>query len=136
MEQYSFEKLIAYQKARKLVADVYHLIAKLTQSERFALCDQLRRSIISVPSNIAEDSGRISVKEKMHFIEIAYGSLMESYCQIQLAQDLGNLTEEDILSIKEQFADCSKLISGLKKFHTNAKRINSTHNPHRHHSTH
>lgn len=115
MEQYSFEKLLAYKNARKLVVCVYRLMSKFPQVEKYALCDQLRRSIISVPSNIAEGSGRMSIKEKIHFLEIAYGSLMEAYCQLQISQDLGYLTEEDVQSVKDQFFDCSRLISGLKK---------------------
>ena len=115
MEEYSLEKLLAYQSTRKLVVSVYRLMDKFPSSERYALCDQLRRAIISVPSNIAEGSGRVSVKEKIHFLEIAFGSLMESYCQLQIAQDLGYLSSDDINSIKSQFFDCSRLISGLKK---------------------
>ena len=62
MEEYSFEKLLAYQSTRKLVVSVYRLMDKFPSSERYALCDQLRRAIISVPSNIAEGSGIVSVK--------------------------------------------------------------------------
>ena len=71
--EYSFEKLLVYQTARKLVKDVYILIQRFPTEERFALCDQVRRAIISVPSNIAEQSGRTSYKERIHFLDIAYG---------------------------------------------------------------
>lgn len=80
MEQYSFEKLLVYQSAKLLVVEVYRLLEKFPKHENYALCDQLRRAIVSVPSNLAEGSGRASIKEKIHFIEIAYGSLMESFC--------------------------------------------------------
>ena len=112
---YSFEKLVVYQTARKLVKQVYLLIAKFPQVERYGLCDQLRRAIISVPSNIAEQSGRTSYKEKVHFLEIAYGSLMEAYCQLDIAVDLGYITAEDLAPLKNLFFDTSRLISGLKK---------------------
>ena len=113
--KYPFENLNAWQESRKYVVEVYRLLEQFPQSERFALIDQIRRAVISVPSNIAEGSGRMSYKEKIHFLEIAFGSLMESYCQLQIAQDLGYLSSDDINSIKSQFFDCSRLISGLKK---------------------
>lgn len=112
---YSFEKLVVYQTARKLVKQVYLLLAKFPQVERYGLCDQLRRAIISVPSNIAEQSGRTSYKEKIHFLEIAYGSLMEAYCQLDIAVDLGYINEEELSPIRNLFFDTSRLISGLKK---------------------
>lgn len=68
MEEFSFEKLVVYDKARQLVRDVYKLLDKFPDVEKYALCDQIRRSIISVVSNIAEQSGRMSKKEKVHFL--------------------------------------------------------------------
>ena len=115
MEEYSFEKLLAYQSTRKLVVSVYRLMDKFPSSERYALCDQLRRAIISVPSNIAEGSGRVSVKEKIHFLEIAYGSLMEVYCQLQIAVDLGYITQEQFEGLRRLSFNVSKLLSGLRK---------------------
>lgn len=93
--EYQFEKLKAWQESRKLVAAVYQLIKKFPHEERYALCDQLRRAAISVPSNIAEGNGRMAVKEQIHFLEIAYGSVMEIYCQLQIALDLNYISEED-----------------------------------------
>ena len=78
METFTFEKLEAWKKARFLVKDTYTLISKFPTTERFGLSSQLGRAIISVPSNLAEGCGRPSIKERIHFIEIAYGSLMES----------------------------------------------------------
>lgn len=111
---FSFEKLKAYVKARKLVVEVYKLLQKFPETEKYALCDQVRRSIVSVPSNIAEQSGKCSKKEKIHFIEIACGSLMESYCQLQIAADLGYLENEDLNNVKPYFFEISRLLSGLK----------------------
>ncbi|MGM9823625.1 MAG: four helix bundle protein, partial [Muribaculaceae bacterium] len=70
MDTFSFENLNAYKESKSLVVEVYRLIAKFPQSERFALSAQLQRAIVSVPSNIAEGSGRVSYKEKIHFLEI------------------------------------------------------------------
>lgn len=112
---FNFEKLNAYQNARLLVKDVYNLLDKFPQKEEFALKSQLRRAVISIPSNIAEGMGRISDKEKIHFIEIAYSSLMEVYCQLQLANDLNYITNSDFDQIKPLIEDNAKLLSGLRK---------------------
>ena len=111
---YLFEKLDAWQESRKLVVEVYKLLRKFPQEERYALCDQLRRAVISIPSNIAEGNGRISIKEHIHFLEIAYGALMEVYCQLQVAVDLGYITNEDFNHVKPLIFTTSKLLSGLR----------------------
>ena len=112
---FNFEKLNAYQNARLLVKDVYNLLDKFPQKEEFTLKSQLRRAVVSIPSNIAEGMGRISDKEKIHFIEIAYSSLMEVYCQLQLANDLNYITNSDFDQIKPLIEDNAKLLSGLRK---------------------
>lgn len=113
--EYSFEKLVLYQTARKLVKEVYQLIRKFPNEERFGLCDQIRRAVISVPSNIAEQSGRTSFKERLHFLDIAYGSLLETYCQLEISVDLGYINFEEFNEIKKLFFDTSRLLLGLKK---------------------
>jgi four helix bundle protein len=112
--EYQFEILNAWQESRKLVLAVYQLLKKFPNEERYALCDQLRRAAISVPSNIAEGNGRISVKEQIHFLEIAFGSVMEIYCQLQIAVDLEYISVEDFEQIKPFIYNTSKLISGLR----------------------
>lgn len=82
--------------------------------EKFALGDQLRRAVVSVPSNIAEGSGRSSTKEKIHFLEIAYGSLTETLCQLDLASDLGYISEEEFNNEKERINVIGKQLSGLR----------------------
>ena len=112
--KFQFEKLDAWQEARKLVRNVYLLLEKFPKNENYALCDQMRRAAISVPSNIAEGTGRMAVKEQIHFLEIAFGSLMEVYCQLQIALDLGYISKEDLQAIKREVFTTSKLISGLR----------------------
>ena len=81
--------------------------------ETYALSDQLRRAVVSVPSNIAEGSGRCSVKEKIHFLEIAYGSLTETLCQLDIAHDLEYITGVEFNNIQEKIDVIGKLLSGL-----------------------
>ncbi len=118
-KRFSFERLDVYKAARLLVSDVYRLQHKFPQYETYALGDQIRRSSSSVTSNIAEGSGRNSFKEKSHFIEIAYGSLMEAFSQLQIAQDLGYITEEDVDAIRPSFINVAKMLSGLKNYFDN-----------------
>ncbi len=115
MDNFSFENLNAYKEARKLVIEVYGIVNQLPNCESFALCSQLRRAIVSVPSNIAEGSGRMSYKEKIHFLEIAYGSLLETYCQLEICSDLGYITADTLKSIKPHFFAVSRLLNALKK---------------------
>ena len=110
---YSFEKLKVWQEAKKLVVDVYHLLDSFPKFEKYALCDQIRRAIVSVPSNIAEGSGRRSLKEQIHFLEISYGSLMETYNQLRIAIDLTYITEESVEVIKPSIDAVAKMINGL-----------------------
>jgi len=119
--EFSFEGLEVYKAARVLVRDVYRLQQKSPQTETYALGDQIRRSASSVTSNIAEDSGRNSYKEKIHFIEIAYGSLMEAFSQLQIAQDLGYLTAQNIDDIRPSFIEVAKMLSGLKSYFESQK---------------
>ena len=112
--QYRFEKLNVYTEARKLVVLVYQLLKSFPREEIYGLCDQLRRAAVSVPSNIAEGTGRFSVKEQIHFLEISYGSLMEVYCQLDIAQDLGYADLKAIKPIKTQIGIVAKLLSGYR----------------------
>lgn len=111
--EYSFEKLKVWQEAKNLVVEVYHLLDTFPSIEKYALCDQIRRAIVSVPSNIAEGSGRRSLKEQIHFLEISYGSLMETYNQLLIAIDLTYITQESVESIKPRIDDVAKMINGL-----------------------
>lgn len=112
--KYSFERLIVWQEARSFVKEIYIMLNKFPKFEQYALCDQIRRASISIPSNIAEGNSRNSNKEKIHYIEIAYGSLMETYCQLILSNDLNYLSDNDLNTIKPKIDSISKLLSGLK----------------------
>lgn len=111
---FSFENLLVYKKARVLVKDVYNLQREFPREEKYELGDQIRRSITSVTSNIAEGSGRESIKEKIHFLETAFGSLMEAFSQLQNAQDLEYIKQQKVEDIRPQFEEAAKMISGLK----------------------
>lgn len=89
MVDFGYRNLIVWQKAKILVGLVYAEVKKLPAEERYALGDQIRRAVVSVPSNIAEGNGRASNREYANFLSIARGSLYETMTQLEIAQDLG-----------------------------------------------
>lgn len=121
MDFFSFEELRVYQETRNLIREIYLLLKKFPPEEKYALCNQVRRSTISIASNIAEGSGRISAKEKCHFVEIAYGSLTESACQMQIACDLGYISDEEFQSLRDKMENISRMLSGLKNYFSSTK---------------
>lgn len=110
-----FKKLIVWKKAMELVRMVYQLSKAFPQDERYALTDQLRRAAVSIPSNIAEGSGRASNKDYAHFLAIARGSLYETVTQLQIAQDLGYIEICDNLNTLAD--EIGKMLTALIKKH-------------------
>lgn len=122
--KYDYKQLDVYKESKVLVEMVYTLLRKFPKEEQYALCDQLRRAVISVPSNIAEGLGRYSNKEQVHFMEIAYGSIREVDCQLDIACDLGYITPVDLTDVAVQIEKISALIAGMRN-----KRLKASSNP-------
>ncbi len=112
-EVFGYRKLIAYQKGKEVVKRTYQLLKQFPADERYAMCDQLRRASVSITSNIAEGINRFSVKDKAHFVEMAYGSLMEVSSQFEIAEELGYVSSEDRLSMDMLIEEEARLLSGL-----------------------
>ncbi|MBR1498334.1 MAG: four helix bundle protein [Bacteroidaceae bacterium] len=108
MENFYYRRLDVYKNAKSLSHEVCKLIKTFPTEERFGLCDQLRRAAMSIPINIAEGFGRFSAKEKAHFLQIAFGSLNEVMCELELSYD------EDYID-KEQFDNMETIILSVKK---------------------
>ena len=115
----SYKNLRVYKASKELVIQVYALVRKFPHEEQYALCDQLRRAVISIPSNIAEGMGRVSHKEQIHFIEIAFGSLMEVESQMDVACDLGYITPQELELIDMQVDGLAAMLSGLRNVRMN-----------------
>ena len=88
-----YRDLIVWQKAMKLVKEVYSLINVLPKEEMYALSSQMRRSVVSIPSNIAEGQGRKSSKDFINFLTIARGSKYELETQIYICIEIGYFSE-------------------------------------------
>ena len=114
MECFSYRKLRVYQQVKNFVISVYELLKCFPKEENYALCDQLRRSAMSIPSNIAEGMGRCSIKEQVHFIEIAFGSLNEVMCQLEMANELNYIDNEQLQNIENQYVVIAQMLSGLR----------------------
>ena len=112
--KYSYKNLDVYKESKVLVKMVYGLLKQFPKEEQYALCDQLRRAVISVSSNIAEGSGRTSMKYQAHCLEIAFGSLMEVDCQIDIACDLEYITQENLSKICIQISRVAAMLSALR----------------------
>lgn len=114
MNRYSYKNLNVYQDAKMFVVAVYKLLDRFPDSEKFALCNQIRRAAISVTSNIAEGVSRTSNKEKVHFLEIAYASMMEVDSQLDVSVDLGYITKEQYNTIEEKIDGIARQLSALR----------------------
>ncbi len=109
----SYRDLSAWQRARELVASIYELTAEFPADERFGLTAQLRRSVISVPSNIAEGYGRGARADYLRFLRIARGSLYEAEAQLVLAMDLGFMSRDEFEQIQLKIDAVAKPLWGL-----------------------
>ena len=115
MNDFYYRKLDVYNLSKQFVMQVYQLLRGYPEYERYALCDQLRRAVISIPSNIAEGAGRIALKERMHFYDIAYGSLTETLCQLEISRDLDYINDEQFSSLELTASRISMTLIALKK---------------------
>jgi four helix bundle protein len=108
-----FKELIVWQKAMDLVVAVYKATANFPREELYGLSSQLRKSAISVPSNIAEGQGRRTTKDFINFLSIADGSLCEVKTQLMIAERLGYLRESAGVSLFQATEEVHRLLHGL-----------------------
>lgn len=109
----SYRQLIAWQKAMELIKYVYELTKKFPKEELFGLTLQIRKAVVSIPSNIAEGQGRGSTKEFLHHLFIAYGSLLETETQGLVAEMQNYITAEETVILLEKSAEVGRLVNGL-----------------------
>jgi len=109
----SYKDLLIWQKGIDLVVEVYKAVKTFPREELFALSDQIRRSSVSVPSNIAEGQARQHTAEFRQFLHVSLGSLAELDTQTIIANKLGYLSEETLSSISNGITELRKMISSL-----------------------
>ncbi|MEO7174671.1 MAG: four helix bundle protein [Saprospiraceae bacterium] len=120
---YNFEKLDVWQSARKLVANVYTITRKFPVDERFGIVSQLRRSAISIASNIAEGTTRKSLKDMARFTQISYGSTIELYNQLYMSLDLKLLSEADFQILKPQIQEITNKLNSLYNYQISKSQV-------------
>lgn len=111
---HNYHELKIWQESRKLVKDVYSLTSTFPKEEMYGLTSQIRRAAVSIPSNIAEGTGRSSDKEFYRFLDFAVGSLFELETQIILANDLGFISNEIFVRINEDIKSLIKMVTKFK----------------------
>ena len=109
----NFRQLIAWQKGMALARSVYRICETLQSNQHYALANQMRRAALSVPSNTAEEHGRLTDLQFRHFLGNARGSLSELETQMALAADLGYLDLEEVRGLTEQATEPARIINGL-----------------------
>ncbi|MFN9320697.1 MAG: four helix bundle protein [Chitinophagales bacterium] len=111
---HKLEDLIDWKKSIQLEKEVYLILPLVPKEEKYGLIDQIRRSSISIPSNIAEGAGRNNPSEFNHFLGIANGSSYELFTQLILVVELNMLEIEKIQSLLEMNIEIQKMIYGFK----------------------
>jgi four helix bundle protein len=106
-----YETLKVWEKAHRITLEVYRVTRPFPPSEMYGLTSQLRRSAASIPSNLAEGSGRNSQRELARFCRIALGSANELHYQLRLAKDLGLLPADDHRSLSAEVTDLRRMIA-------------------------
>ena len=111
---HNYKELIFWQKSRELVKVIYNLVSEFPDDEKFGITSQIKRSVISVSSNIAEGAGRNSDKDFIRFLDIANGFLFELEAQLFLSSDLGLIQNEVLENILVRVEEIQKMIYGFK----------------------
>jgi four helix bundle protein len=109
------KKLEAWKKSIALVTLIYEETKIFPQDEEYGLKSQLRRAAVSVPSNIAEGLTRKTKKDKLHFLNIAQGSLSEIDTQVEICLNMKYFDETHYERIEVQLIEIQKLLSGLSR---------------------
>lgn len=112
---FKFEKLEVWQKAVEYADSIYKLTQSFPEDERFGLTGQLRRSAVSVSSNIAEGASRSSNADFARFIEIAYGSLLESVSELEIAKRQHFLNSQQFKDAYDKAEELARMLSGFRR---------------------
>jgi four helix bundle protein len=109
----SYKELMVWQKAYRLCLDIYRISKAFPEEEKYGLTAQMRRSAVSIPSNIAEGYGRKNKKEYVQALYIGYGSICELETQILLANDLAYICANDFQRLQDNLAEVERMLKAL-----------------------
>lgn len=111
----SFQEIKAWQRAHRLVLEIYRITKKFPKEEIYCLTNQIRRAAVSIASNIVEGFKRKSFKDSDHFYNMSEGSLEETKYQLILSKDLGYISVEEFTKLFELAEEVGKTLNGWKK---------------------
>ncbi|PKF75566.1 four helix bundle protein [Chryseobacterium sp. PMSZPI] len=109
----NFKELLVWQKSIDFVTEMYRITKTFPKTEIYGLISQIRKSAVSIPSNIAEGNSRRSKPDYLQFLKIARGSCAEVETQLIISKNLGFLNEDDYLKLNERIIGISKMLNGL-----------------------
>lgn len=112
---FPFEKLEVWHLAKEFTKRIYSVTSRFPVEEKYGLASQLNRAAISVASNLAEGSARMSFKDQAHFSQLAYGSLMEVACQLVIGLELGFLDQTKYDELRQDVTLLSSKINALRR---------------------
>ena len=113
MKSSDYKQLIVWHKSMDLVVEIYALVKLLPKEELYALSDQMRRSVVSIPSNISEGLGRNSDKEFVQFLSVSRGSLWELETQLEVCERLNYIDNSKTSKARNLITEISKMINSL-----------------------
>lgn len=122
MYTYNFEKLEIWQLSKNLTVMIYNLTTTFPDAEKFGIINQLRRAVVSIPTNIAEGVNKITEKERSRYLQIAYGSSIEVISLLLISNELNYISSEDLEKYRIIINEISNKINAYnRKLNTNSK---------------
>ncbi|NAS11400.1 four helix bundle protein [Poritiphilus flavus] len=119
MFKFAFEKLDVWKESKEFTKDIYNITATLPDYEKYGLMSQLRRASVSICSNIAEGTTRLSNKEKAHFTSISFGSAVEVLNQLILCNELGFISKENYDLLRSKLESITNKLNSLRNYQIN-----------------
>jgi four helix bundle protein len=120
---FSFEKLEVWVESKDLTSYIYTITNKFPESEKFGLTSQIRRASISICSNIAEGTSRITNKDKAHFLSISFSSTMEVLNQLILSNELKYISEDEYLICRKRIESITNELNSLRKHILSSNKV-------------
>ena len=119
MFEYSFERLEVWKESVELVKMIYEVTKSFPVSEKYGLTSQLRRTTVSISSNLAEGTSRVTNKDKAYFTTLSFSSTMEVLNQILIAKELGFISEDNYLELRKNISKITNMLNSLRKSQIN-----------------
>ena len=111
----NYKELKVWQKSYQLCLEIYRITAKFPKEERYGLTSQIRRAVVSIPSNIAEGYGRKTTLDYIRMLYISYGSVCELETQVLLAEDLDLIEKDELGTLNKAIAEIERMLKALIK---------------------